>query len=115
MRTLSYRLELDAGSGYVISNAASTSWDAMPDTKNIKKAPIKLSVLSTRVNNGADEIIEQFFVLNNQDENISPDFRANFSKAISVEWRWFIRVTEYENRGYRTIDFNSPYCGKCRD
>lgn len=178
MRTLSYRLELDAGSGYVISNA-STSWDAMPDIENLGNAPIKLSVLPTRTN-GANENIEQYFVLNNQDENISPDFRANFAKAlygdlhewkligvnitpISVSlmfanektgdyeflyvtdyisdlkikfevpcsdsceygvyildisetvdsrYRWFIRVTEYENQGYRTIDFNSPYCGK---
>lgn len=181
MRTLSYRLELDAGNGYVISNA-STSWEAMPDIENLGNAPIKLSVLPTRTN-GATENIEQYFVLNNQDENVSPDFRVNYVKALygdSYEWklvgvniapisvslmfanektgsyeflyvtdyisdlkiklevpysnsceygvyildisetvdsryRWFIRVTEYENQGHRTIDFNSPYCGKCQN
>jgi len=87
MRAMTYRIELDAENGYVISNTNEASWESLPCRESFSHPPIKVSnapMESGRVVGNIDDYAEPDW------DGSDSDFLKNYLKALhgeSDDWR----------------------------
>lgn len=92
MRAMTYRIELDADNGYVISNA-DESWEVMPTQKNFTHPPIKVS--NAPFQGQIECNIDDYVKLSGAYEDTDAYFRENYLKALHGEdedW-WLVAVS----------------------
>lgn len=86
MRTMEYRREINSEDGYFITNAVEKCWDIIPTDANREGSAIRVS--NAPLENGetvAD--VSDYVNLNEftEDEDMDPEFRDNYVKALHGE------------------------------
>lgn len=97
MRTMRYRIEMEDGKGYVISNADTTLEDIVTD-KNLNRPPLRITNIPLKGERGVVSNIDDYVTLDKGDDRINKDFRKGYLKALHGELKgWKLIAISIDN------------------